>query len=400
MLPHHDPPMHHSSYLPVDKAFRGPLPADAGEQSPLERLPKKPRFSGAADRVLRRQACSTTCSTACYRVPRFAALGKSDHRLPLASSGDRCPRSLARRGFSLVELLVVIAIITVLLGLLLPAVQAVRESARRTSCSNNLRNLSMGMLAHHESEGTFPYGFNWLEAFWHGPLLPYIEQQPLFDTLIYDEHNGNWHVGVNEQACATPIAVFRCPSMGIADHFDYNSVANRTPVSYRGCAGSNIYSDDVSSLPGGIPGAKALEEVPLDGIFWGESCVQLADVRDGASHTVLIGESLTDPEYVKDGQGMDYWQFGGPQLGGWVSGGRGGSEFSEAVGSTAVPINSRLDPTQTGWVMEVSFGSWHTGVAGFTFADGSTRFLNEQIDLATYQSLGSRKGGEIPASLD
>lgn len=107
-----------------------------------------------------------------------------------ASGGDRHLRVLAWRGFSLVELLVVIAIVAVLLGLLLPAVQAVRESARRTTCSNNLRNLSMGMLAHHESEGAFPYGFNWLEAFWHGPLLPYIEQQPLFDTLVYDEHKG------------------------------------------------------------------------------------------------------------------------------------------------------------------------------------------------------------------
>jgi len=316
----------------------------------------------------------------------------------------RCScQSRVRSGFSLVELLVVIAILATLIGLLLPAVQSVRESARQVQCKNNLRNLSLAMLSYHESEQRFPYGFNWLEALWHAPILPHIEQQPLFDTLVFDEHQGNWATNgsANERACGTVIPVFRCPSMPVNPR-DNQGIPLRVPVSYRGCAGSDVYSDDASTLPPSVPaGARALEQVALNGMLWGESGVQIADVRDGTSNTVIIGESLTDPDYVKDSQAMDYWQLGSPQGGGWVSGGRGGTEHSEGLGSTGPRMNSRLDPTQTGWVMEMAFGSWHRGGATFTFVDGSTRFIDEGIELPVYQALGSRKsapGSEPPGS--
>ncbi len=108
----------------------------------------------------------------------------------------------------------------------------------------------------------------------------------------------------------------------------------------------------------------------------------------------MIGESYADPNYVKDGQGMDYWTMGSPQTGTWVVGGIGGTEYSEGLGSTGPKMNSRLDPSINGVLMEMAFGSWHTGGATFAFGDGSAKFLNENMDINAYRALGSRDGGE------
>src|SRR5690606_10717370 len=122
--------------------------------------------------------------------------------------------------------------------------------------------------------------------------------------------------------------------------------------------------------------------------------IRMRDVIDGTSNTIMIGESYTDT-YSKDGQQMDYWQIGSPQTGGWNPGGRGGTEYSEGLGSTGPKINSRLDPTVPGVAMEMSFGSYHVGGAHFLLTDGSARFLSETIDLEIYHGLGSRNGREV-----
>jgi prepilin-type N-terminal cleavage/methylation domain-containing protein len=318
---------------------------------------------------------------------------------PVAPAGERCGRRL---GFTLVELLVVIAIIGVLVALLLPAVQSAREAARRVQCTSQLKNLGLAMHTHHDARGSFPYGFNWLEALWSAPLLPYVEESPLYDTLIWQEGGlGNWNANgsPNEAACGTYVSVFRCPSMAVPQHVDNQGIPGRVPASYRACAGSNVWSDDVSTLVRGgslVPGdATALEQHPLNGIFYGESATRISEVIDGTSKTIMLGESYTDPAYIKDGQAMDYWLFGSPQTGGWRLGDNGGTEYSEGLGSTAPRINSRLDPTLPGTIMEMAFGSYHPNGGVFSFADASVRFLTQDLDQSVYRGMGSRHEGEM-----
>ncbi|MBI1347980.1 DUF1559 domain-containing protein [bacterium] len=300
------------------------------------------------------------------------------------------------RGFTLIELLVVIAIIAILIALLLPAVQQARESARRTQCRNNMKNLGLAMHNYHDTTGVFPFGFDERETLWSAMILPQIEQTPLYNTLVWAESgSGNWNVDTsNEFACATPVNVFICPSMAIGPR-DNESIEGRVPASYRVCAGSNVYSDDASTIPAGSPaGAVSLEEKTCNGMFYGCSRTNFRDVVDGTSNTIMLGESFTDT-FTKDGQQMDYWYFGCPQSGGWVLGGTGGTEYSEGLGSAGPHINSRLDPTVHGVLMEISFGSWHTGGAHFSMADGAVRFISENIDSTVYHGLGSIKGQEV-----
>lgn len=306
-------------------------------------------------------------------------------------------------GFTLVELLVVIAIIGILIGLLLPAVQAAREAARRSQCANNLKQMGLGMHNYHATVGCLPFGWSDLEQTWHAMILPYIELKNIYDTLIFREDGpGNWDSGsANTVACQTPVPLFRCPSLPIAESFDYNNIPRRVPSSYNGVASALAASDDASTIPTANPPHPkvALEDYPLDGVLFGDSHVRFVEVIDGTSNTALIGEMHTDPEYVKDNQGMDYWYFGAPQTGGWVRGGRGGTEYSEVVASTYPKLNAWRDPTTHGVLMEISFGSYHVGGAYFLFCDGSVRFLSDTIDHKVYQTIGSRNGLEPTSGL-
>jgi prepilin-type N-terminal cleavage/methylation domain-containing protein len=298
-------------------------------------------------------------------------------------------------GFTLIELLVVIAIIAILIALLLPAVQQARESARRTTCRNNLRQLGIAMHNYHSASGVFPFGFDTLEASWSMCLLPYIEQKNLFDTLVHQEDGiGNWfpNGSTNEIACGTLIPVMRCPSMAVAEHIDGSNIANRVPISYRGNASSVATSDNQSTA---VPGTAWLSQTKLDGILFGCSSVRIRDVTDGTSNTILFGESYCDPDFIQNGNQMDYWMIGHPQMENWLPGNDDGTEFTEALGSTAVRMNTRFDPSVSGYLKEIGYGSYHTSGAFFTFADGSVRFVSENINPSLYQALGSRNGKEV-----
>jgi len=310
-------------------------------------------------------------------------------------------KNYRRSGFTLVELLVVIAIIGILVGLLLPAVQAAREAARRMSCSNNMRQIGLALHNYESAVKKMPFGWNTHGTLWSAMVLPYMEQTNLYNTLIFRESGpGNWDSGsANTVACETVVSTFRCPSMPLPEYMDYNGITRRVPASYRGNAGSNISSDDTSTIP--IANTKSLEMLDLDGIFFACSKTRFADVTDGLSNTIFIGESHTDPDFVKDGQGMDFWIIGSPQADPCAcNGGTGGTEFSEAVGSTFAPLNAQIKhPGISGQLMELSFGSYHVGGAMMVMGDGSVTFLSDSINQNVYRALGSRNMGEV-ANLD
>ncbi|MCU0879251.1 MAG: DUF1559 domain-containing protein [Pirellulaceae bacterium] len=296
-----------------------------------------------------------------------------------------------RRGaFTLVELLVVIAIIGVLVALLLPAVQAAREAARRASCSNNLKQLGIALHNYHDTHQSFPFGWSNRGQGWSAMILPQIEQGNLYDTLQWAEAN-NWSIdnSPNERACGTLIKLYRCPSAAIPEHVDNQGIALRVPACYRGVASSTADSDD----PGTSASGRHLELNSLEGLFFGDSKIRMADILDGTSNTAAIGESKWET-FTQDGNQMDFWYIGSPQIDPWPS----GTEYSEFVGSTGVPYNARSQAALSGYIKELSFSSFHPGGAMWVYADGSVKFLSYTMNAAVYQAIGSRDGGEaIPA---
>lgn len=291
-----------------------------------------------------------------------------------------------RRGFTLVELLVVIAIIGVLVALLLPAVQAAREAARRMSCSNNLKQLGIAMHNYHDTLGALPCG--WVStngAGWSALILPQIEQTNLYTSLDFNATNSWSAAGPNRTACETYIAGFRCPSMAAATKENFNNIAGRVPASYRGVASNTADCDD----PGGSVSGRHMESANLEGVLFGDSGVRFADITDGTTNTFMIGESWHDSAFSQDSNSCDFWYIGSPQIK------SNQTEYSEFCGSTGVPMNSRKIATTNGHFKELSYTSYHPNGAMFCLADGSVRFVAYTINTNTYRALGSRNGGEV-----
>lgn len=261
-----------------------------------------------------------------------------------------------------------------------------------------MKQLGLALHNYHDVHGVFPYAWGSNLELWSALILAQLDQAPLYNTLQWTNLGTDWTavVSPDKVACQTVMPVFRCPTMSVPDHLDYNTITARVPTSYRVVSDSLASSDDSSTRPAPYNTATypSLEMVPLDGIMFGESSTRSRDVSDGMSNTLMVGESFTDPNYTKDGQGMDYWTCFAPQISTWKWGNITGTEYSEAAGSTVERINSRLNPAVHGVVMEMCFGSYHTGGAFFTLADGSVRFLSDNIDLMLYRSLATRAGGE------
>ena len=343
-------------------------------------------------------------------------------------SSSSCHRRSA--GFTLVELLVVIAIIGILIGMLLPAVQQVREAARRVGCANKTRQLALACLNFESSRSRFPEGCVYGQgAAWSAYILNEIEQGnlasnvDLIDASTAANGSGNashWTNGNNELACATFISLFRCPSDPVSDHIDSGSgpqIADRVPSSYLG-VGTGTLTDQSDMYNTGGSGASAVRAgrngmlIPNQAAdYYGpirlETTVGFADCFDGSSNTLLIGESIFDTsDYKEESRGMDHWYIGSYQV-------DFGIEASEFIGSTANPLNlyhrhsdRQLDAGSHAAAkrlfaqMAFGFASWHAGDGVmFSLADGSTRFLSGNVDAETYANLGNRADGQVLGEL-
>ena len=307
-----------------------------------------------------------------------------------------------RKAFTLVELLVVIAIIGILAGLLLPAIQQAREAARRMSCSSNVRQLSIALLNYESAYKELPSGWNIHGSFWTGAILPQIEQAALYNSLVIS-NTMRWSLvppetiprtPTNYKACQAIIPIFRCPSGIDRQPRTYNNIERRAPVSYRANGGNEVTSDDNSTRP--VVGTKSFEDPDLNGVMFGCSKIRLGDIIDGLSATVLVAESRTNPAFSRNGNGMDFWGIGGPQVQGCTcDGGPAGSEFTEAVGSFYPQVNIQiLKPATSGILMEVAFGSFHFGGVMIGKADGSVTFVSDNTEVEITRAIGSRNGME------
>ena len=309
-----------------------------------------------------------------------------------------------RKAFSLIELLIVIAIIAILIGLLLPAVQKIRESANRSSCANNLRQWTLAAHGHHDAMGRFPAGINrntpevGRRYNWFTRLLPQIEQVNI--GRRYSENLSGWTPNNTFDRSVSP-AIQGGPTAPVAFSFKamicpsdhgmpvggretiQNPPVHWALISYKGCAGSVAYPNASQSR---------------DGMFHVESTgYSFADVADGASNTILLGERLSaDRVYDSDrlvNDKLHYW--------GWAY---FASDAGDVLNGTSAPLNLRL-PDNFATLTRVqrlalrdqrrqAFGSGHPGGANFAFVDGSVRFVRQTISADTLRALGTRSGGE------
>jgi prepilin-type processing-associated H-X9-DG protein len=292
-----------------------------------------------------------------------------------------------------VELLVVIAIIGILIALLLPAVQAAREAARRIQCANHLKQIGVALQNYHTTYKTFPAGTttvvplqcnntNCRGSAMYVTIMPFMEENILEDQYNYEESWGwtGWLIA-NPELAATPVAVYKCPS---------NARWGEEYPTRR----------DYFGVLGGMQPSAVNEwgDVFTDGLFNINEWIRIADISDGTSHTLTVGESIHPALY---GFGPGYgdpmvggpvaWYYGADNLpaGGLITDRRC---YGRALRPTKYPINSDLRPMANIGVNERPFGSFHPGGAQFVFADGHVDFIGETIDMYIYRALSTFAG--------
>ena len=293
-------------------------------------------------------------------------------------------RLLARRGFTLIELLVVIGFVGILVGLLLPAVQAMRESGRRTTCTNNLRQVALAVLNFESSFKRLPAGITpptatpYRSLSWLTQILPFADQGPLWDQAredyAYDPSPYLSHLGMR-----TPVSLFACPS-------DPDSGQAHYTHQYRLVAHTNYL---------GLNGTDYLKK---DGLFFQDSKVRLAEIRDGQSNTLMIGERPPSPDFWYGWWYAGYGQAasGSPDM---LLGARERNDGASKL-EDCPPGPYRYSRGKQGQPCDTfHFWSYHSGGANFALADGSVHFLAFSAD-EILPLLATRAGGEVHPPLE
>ena len=307
-------------------------------------------------------------------------------------------RPTRRSAFTLVELLVVIAIIGILIGMLLPAVQSVREAARRSACSNNMKQITLACLNYESSNQKFPPGSTGDRGFGlFAFILPYMEQNALYDTL---ELTKPANEAPNYAQRFFPVAGYVCPSF----EFDTVQTSGNTArqgalPTYQGVGGSTISSSFDSSgniLPPGLTAVHG--DLPNNGMFTFADSDQLpgrdfGSVTDGSSNTFAIGE-FVHRDY--DPASNTFAQMPG-SMRPWLVGDSGGSMATYEFKVVQRSLNEKVSRTGAAGVefSYLPFGSSHIGGGQFSMADGSVRFVSDSINFTLYQQTATCNGGEV-----
>jgi prepilin-type N-terminal cleavage/methylation domain-containing protein/prepilin-type processing-associated H-X9-DG protein len=302
----------------------------------------------------------------------------------------------SRRGFTLIELLVVIAIIAVLIGLLLPAVQKVRESANRAKCSNNLKQLGLALHNYHGDRQLFPSGvYNMIGSdgaayvgedrrVWLHYILTYIEQ-PTIGTAAQNEvaTNALYAVAPTSSYVNNVINLLMCPSdVNAGKKYTFGNSGQGFHANYVACAGSTTFNG-ASTTPA---------FTVLDGIFYAQSQNSIANITDGTSNTLLLSEILVSPDVTQHDCRGRIW-----------NNARSASVLFSTFGQPNTSTPDRLShcqsiptaPCTTGSDNMVTFArSLHPGGVNAVLADGSVRFVSNAIDPTVWLALGTRSGNE------
>ncbi|MCU0704157.1 MAG: DUF1559 domain-containing protein [Fimbriiglobus sp.] len=320
-----------------------------------------------------------------------------------------CSRPAARGGFTLIELLVVIAIIAILIGLLLPAVQKVREAAARMQCSNNLKQFGLAMHSRHDALAALPPARDGNNFSAHAYILPYMEQDNVFRQI-------NFTVAYNNAANAGPMAVriksFVCPS-------DPNQSFPTAwaPTNYRVNQGSWILWGLPTATPpnAGLPGP--------NGPFFLSSTTRLTDITDGTSNTAMVSEACTGSFNAGVVSPHNTFRLGqttaiGPR---YPNTADEAYAMCEALTPAQLPLVNGMADVGAPWIygyhsttvyfhvgppnsrscmypsgrIGTAARSMHTGGVNVCLADGSVRFVNNSIALPAWRALGSMNGGEV-----
>jgi prepilin-type N-terminal cleavage/methylation domain-containing protein/prepilin-type processing-associated H-X9-DG protein len=305
-----------------------------------------------------------------------------------------------RSAFTLIELLVVIAIIGILIGLLLPAVQKVREAANRMKCQNNMRQVTLALHNYHDAMGSFPFGtidtikadpgwdqqrYTWMQV-----VLPYIEQAAMgrqIDAWLKAGGGPCLYGSSGVPGHEIPISILMCPSDPANPKTTaFGGSEQGAHGNYALCAGSTSFNT-ATLTPG--------DGTTLNGIFFSRSKTRITDIADGTSNTLAASEIIVVPDALAHDVRGRYWN----------NANQGSVLFATLYPpNTAVPDRlqwcsnqlTQAPCTATTTDIVLSARSYHTGGVNAGMADGSVRFVPDSVNTSAYLNAGTRAGGEVP----